>query len=287
MKTVIGIIVFYNPQKELTKDVILAISGQVDHIIIVDNSLTTNTDIIPHNISADYIPLHKNVGIAEAQNIAIKRALQHNPDFVFFLDQDSIVEDRLVETLVTHYYNLVGKGYLVGAIGPRPINRQVGKEYRGSVKKGIPIDEVTTEVTELISSASLIPVENLKKSGYMDAYLFIDGVDHEWCWRCAKIMGARFFICENAHLSHQLGEGDRRFLWRKIAIPTPFRTYYQFRNYFILSRRNYVPIYWKLSNGLKYFVKIFYYSLFTSPRKSYIKNIFSGIRDGIKAIARK
>lgn len=117
----------------------------------------------------------------------------------------------------------------------------------------------------------------------MDGSLFIDGVDHEWCCRCNKIMKGRFFIAENEHLSHQLGEGDRCFLWKKVAIPTPFRTYYQFRNYFILICRGYVPLYWKISNGIKYIIKAFYYPIFISPRKEYLKNIYGGIRDGIKS----
>ena len=117
----------------------------------------------------------------------------------------------------------------------------------------------------------------------MDDGLFIDGVDHEWCWR-GRRDGYRFFIDEHTPLSHKLGEGDRYFIFRKVAIPTPFRTYYQFRNYFKLLKRSYVPIYWKCSNGFKYLIKMFYFPFFVAPRKEYLKNIFRGIKDGIKSL---
>lgn len=287
MNKIGAIIVLYNPNWDLTEYVISSIIPQVDKVYVIDNSPNEiNYDIL-NNPKIKYLFLGENKGIAFAQNVGIEMLQDDNLDFCFFLDQDSIVEVNMVQTLVNHFKELLKKGYNVGAIGPRPINRQQRKEYKGSVKKGVTIDKDTTEVTELISSASLIPVENLKKVGNMDDSLFIDGVDHEWCWRCTKIIKSRFFISERTHLSHQLGEGDRKFLWRKVAIPTPFRTYYQYRNYCILLTRGYVPVYWKLSNGLKYFIKMFYYPMFISPRKSYITNIYRGIRDGIKIILTK
>lgn len=282
-----GIIVLYNPNWELTTKVINSIYSEVDTLYIVDNSPEENSNQIPDSPQIRYCYLGGNKGIAYAQNVGIKLLKSDGLDFCFFLDQDSIVETGMVNRLLAHYNELTNNGMYVGAIGPRPINRQQGKEYRGSVKKGISIDEKTTEVTELINSASLIPTIFFDKVGGMDESLFIDGVDHEWCWRCNNITGARFFISEQSHLSHQLGEGDRKFLWKKVAIPTPFRTYYQFRNYFILSQRKYVPFYWKLSNGLKYLIKSFYYPIFISPRKEYAKKIISGISDGIKNLIKK
>ncbi len=287
MKKIGGILVLYNPNWVLTRNVIKCLLAQVNKLYIIDNSPLNNSTFICEYHKIIYKFLGENKGIAYAQNVGLKLLQEDKLDFCFFLDQDSIVENGMVEVLVNHYYDLKNRGFLIGAIGPRPINRKEGKEYRGSVRKGISIDNDTTEVTELISSASLIPVENFNKVGDMDTSLFIDGVDHEWCWRCTKLTGARFFISEKTHLSHQLGEGDRKFLWRKVAIPTPFRTYYQFRNYFILSSREYVPIYWKISNGVKYFIKLFYYPLFVRPKKDYLRSIFKGISDGFSALIKK
>lgn len=237
---------------------------QVDKLYVIDNSPCRAEHPVLGHAKIGYEFLDGNKGIAYAQNQGLKQLRKDSLDFCFFIDQDSIVEEDLVHKLYNHYCFLSEQGYRVGGIGPRPINRQIGKEYRGTIKNGYLIAPNITEVGQIISSSSFIPIENFNTVGDLDAFLFIDGVDHEWCWRCTYLTGMRFFISEDTHLSHQLGEGDRRFLWRRIAIATPFRTYYQFRNYFILSSRKYVPLYWKVATGIKCMIRIFYYPIFKS-----------------------
>ena len=276
-------LVTYNPDVKLLRRVISAIYSQVDLIWISDNSTDGNLNSLQFEAFNKilYKKMPGNIGIAAAQNYGIKYALENGFDYLYFLDQDSISPTGIIKELLSHYLKLLSVGINVGAVGPRPFNRKEDEEYRGSVKKGHKINDEITEVTEIISSASFIAVQTFDKVGLMDESLFIDGVDHEWCWRATAITGARFFIAETVYLSHQLGEGDRFFLYRKVAVPTPFRTYYQFRNYFVLLRRKYVPLYWKVSNGIKYLVKYFYYPLFISPGWRYFKNINQGIHDGI------
>ena len=277
------IIVLYNPDLSIFEKVINSISNQVDHIFIADNSLNKiDEKFIGNYKNISYQKMSGNIGIAAAQNVGILYFIELNFSHVIFLDQDSIANKELVLHLIEDLKFLGKKLIQVGGIGPRSINRESNQEYRGKVKKGKPITKYITEVSEIISSASLIPLEHFKQIGLLDVSLFIDGVDHEWCWRAKKIKNLRFFISEKAHLSHKLGEGDRFFILRNVAIPTPFRTYYQFRNYFILLRRNYVPLYWKFSNGFKYLIKYFYFPLALHPRKEYFKNINKGIWDGIR-----
>lgn len=283
MRKVICVLVLYNPEISLLIRAINVIISQVDMLWISDNS----TKLIAYPTewrSSEQIRYQKmpgNIGIAAAQNEGIKYAIKEKYDFVYFLDQDSISPEGIVLQLVSQYRLLCSKGINVGAVGPRPYNRKENVEYRGSVRKGKILYEGITEVTELINSASLVPVKVFEQVGLMDESLFIDGVDHEFCWRAKRKLGSRFFIVESVKLSHQLGEGDRYFLFRKVAIPTPFRTYYQFRNYFILIRRGYVPVYWKLSNGFKYVIKYFYFPLCVPPRFGYLKNINKGVVDGL------
>ena len=282
-KKVICVLVLYNSNVELLSKVISAILPQVDLLWISDNSIEPlHLPFIDEKTSCIiYRKMPGNIGIAAAQNYGVRYAIENNFDYLFFLDQDSISPANIINELLLQYDYLCSNFMTVGAIGPRAFNRCENKEYRGNVKKGKKINNEITEVSELISSASLIAISNFEKVGLMDETLFIDGVDHEWCWRANLRMGGRFFIVETIKLSHHLGEGDRHFLWKKVPIPTCFRTYYQYRNYFILLRRNYVPIYWKVSNGIKYMVKLFYYPLCVPPRLLYIKNIWKGIRDGI------
>jgi rhamnosyltransferase len=274
------ILVLYNPNVQLLNKVISSIETQVVALFISDNTPNPYFILPKTKCEAIYHKMNGNEGIAAAQNKGLEYFIEQGYDYIFFLDQDSIVEPKMIQNLLSTHVILTRKGIKVGAIGPRPINRQSNKEYRGSIKKGKEIFNGITEVTELINSASLISVEVLNKTGLMDANLFIDGVDHEWCWRGNHKYGYRFFINEKTTLSHKLGEGDRFFAIRKIAIPTPFRTYYQYRNYFWLLKRNYVPLYWKFSNGFKYLIKFFVYPILLKDTR-YIKFMVKGIYHGI------
>ncbi len=86
-------------------------------------------------------------------------------------------------------------------------------------------------------------------------------------------------ISARAKLFHSLGDGDKKLLGFRIAISSSFRIYYQYRNFIYLSKKKYVPTYWKLNNAVKYFIKVFYLPIFVS--KSYFKQICKGVKDGI------
>ena len=89
-------------------------------------------------------------------------------------------------------------------------------------------------------------------NGGFDESLFIDGVDHEWCWRAWHTHAYRTFIVRDAVIDQ----------W--------------------LKRLEYTPAYWIKKNGLKYAVKFFYFPIMVSPRGKYLKNILRGIRDGLR-----
>ena len=104
-----------------------------------------------------------NIGIAAAQNYGVRYAIENNFDYLFFLDQDSISPANIINELLLQYDYLCSNFMTVGAIGPRAFNRCENKEYRGNVKKGKKINNEITEVSELISSASLIAISNFEK----------------------------------------------------------------------------------------------------------------------------
>lgn len=277
------VIVLYNPVVDIIGAVILSVVDQVDYVCLVDNSLKSSfdSDVISNSSKIHYIPLGQNRGIAAAQNIGINFFIEKGYTHVFLLDQDTIVPNGVVDRLASSFELLSRQNYRISAIGANAINRQNGKSYglKSSVEEII--NDNLIEVKAIRATTSLIPIENFKTVGYLNETLFIDGVDHEWCWRAFNREKLKSFVVEDLFVSHQRGEGDKNFLGFEIAIPTPFRTYYQFRNYIYLSRLNYVPIEWKIVNGFKYSLKFIYYPIFVSPRLKYVRNILRGIKDGI------
>lgn len=285
MDRILGIIVLYNPNKDVLINCILSLINQINFLWVSDNTpVDSNIEELLYSIIPKdrffYKKYSRNVGIATAQNSGLFYAQQKEFTHVLFFDQDSIAPAGMVSTLVARLRLLKERGDKVGGIGPMPINIDTGLPYIKNARKYYLND--ICEVSELMNSASLFYTKVFDDVGLMDESLFIDGVDHEFCWRASSNAQYHFFMVTSLFLNHKLGEGDQHFMGKSVKIPTPFRTYYQFRNYFWLTRRKYVPTCWKISNGIKYLLKYIYYPIFCKPRANYFKNINKGIIDGIK-----
>lgn len=286
-----GIMVLYRPDWDTTGKAIATLAAQVDELCIVDNTPDTdNTPNLPASENITYIPLKENRGIAAAQNIGVRHFLDKDFDFVLFSDQDSEAPAGIVSELLNGHKILEEQGIKIATVGTRAINKQTGKPYPPKSKElGLPIemkgDNTPPDITEcysVISSMSLTSTISLRLVGGFDESLFIDGVDHEWCWRAWHMKRLRSFIVETAKINHMLGEGDRKIGNKEISIASAFRVYYQFRNFLWLRDRDYTPKFWIKKNDPKFLVKTIYYPLFVKPRKLFLKNILRGIKDGLR-----
>lgn len=287
INSVSAVIILYNPNFAVLKKSLLALNDQVDNIFLIDNTVDNkkNIDFIEGiNIKGvTYFSLGKNEGVAKAQNTGINLSIREKSKYVLIMDQDSVPSKEMVTILMEDLFILKSKGFKIGVIGPTPINVQTQEPYSPRFRKQplfLEKDCNILKVTELISSGSLIEIETLKIVGLMDEHLFIDGVDHEWCWR-AKKFGFYCAMSNKARLEHMLGEGDKKIFGFRVAITSPFRIYYQYRNFIYLIRKRYVPLYWKFNNMIKYLIKLIYYPLFIKPRFLYLKNMIKGINDGL------
>lgn len=289
-KRIGAIVVLYNPDINTTLPALKSLSRQVDRLCVVDNTPgDASCDALSDIPDLKYIHLGKNVGIAAAQNIGIKYLIEQGFDFVLFSDQDSVAPGNVVDELKRAYDILSERGIAIAAVGTRAINKQTGTPYPPKSKELGRVCELgsnaafddLTECYSVISSMSLTSTKSLKMVGGFDESLFIDGVDHEWCWRAWHKANLRSFIAEKAKIYHMLGEGDKKLGGRDIAIASSFRIYYQFRNYLWLCRRDSTPKFWKRKHFIKYAIKSIYFPLFVSPRIKYLKNIWRGIFDGL------
>ena len=287
MNKVICVLVLYHPDLDILQNAVDSIINQVDLLFVSDNTPNVNHQtkelLASFTEKIHYVRMGRNVGIARAQNAGIKYAIENNFEYVYFLDQDSISPIGIVDGLKRKCKELLNNGINVGGCGPQPYNRDTGKAYIPNIDKGRRIQNDVIEVSDLISSASLFRIDLFRTVGLMEDALFIDFVDNEICWRAYKQSGFRFFKITSLFLSHKLGEGDRQFCGVTVKISKPFRTYFQYRNFFYLLGKKYVPFYWKWSKGIKYTGKFFYYIIFCNPRIEYFNRIRKGTFDGIKA----
>lgn len=278
-----AVVVLYNPNAELLKRCIHPLVPQVDRLCVVDNSEESHTSMPEiQNLNVDYFQLGRNIGIAAAQNIGIKHFQNLKYDFVLFCDQDSESPLDLVNNLLNAYFCLTNK-YEISAIGPLPINRKTGKPYIYSqyiIKEGKEQGFEYYVMSSIMSSYSLVPMNNFVSVGLMKEELFIDFVDDEWCWRANYYNNKNSILIPKINISHELGI-SKKFCGMQINVSSPFRIYYQIRNLIWLSRKKYVPFCWKRKNIIKLMPKIAYYSFLPSNRTAYIKRMFKGLCDGL------
>jgi rhamnosyltransferase len=266
---IVAIIILYNPDISVLDKSIKSINESVYHILLIDNSPQNNIFIYNNTTNEkDKISYYYNGnrgGIAGAQNIGIIEALKKGAEFILILDQDSIPKQNMVNILYKAYLEL-SKNAKVACVGTSLVDIEYSQQ-------------IFQKVSEIKSSGSFFHKNTFYEIGLMEEDLFIDAVDSEWCWR-ALSKGYALYIISNALMEHKLGEGDKNLFGIKISIPASFRTYYQIRNYMFMLKRNYVPLYWKLSNGFKYLIKFFAYPVLLKDI-NYTKYMIKGLYHGI------
>ncbi|WP_232582988.1 glycosyltransferase family 2 protein [Photobacterium phosphoreum] len=276
------IIIAYNPDVNLVINNIKKISKLdiVNEIIVVDNSLVDNKLIIDN---VTYIPLFDNYGIAKAQNIGIQHSCNNSiTDAILLFDQDSVIESDMVEILYGDFNKYKKEYKNIAAIGPLTIDSF-------SNKKEIPkfnqmVDSLNLLIVkEIIASGKLINKEIISDVGLMNEELFIDGVDHEWCWR-ATSKNYKIVLSLNALMVHTVGDSRIKIplIPLSLRVASPIRMYYQYRNFFLLIKEKHTPLFWKIRNSIGYILKGLIFTLFVSDRKERFSFIKKGVIDGIK-----
>ena len=280
---ILCIIVTYNPDDISILNVITGIVSKDSDVILIDNSDQVEIiNAISNNINnLQYlVQINENKGIAFAQNIGIKKAIDLKYKYVILLDDDSIPQQNFIFNIVNSYKELSNFPDLrIGSVSARPLVINDNKVIDLSNAK---IDQINkfTVYNLMNSSGTLIPTDVLKNIGPMDEDLFIDLVDFDWCFR-ASFNNYKHFLCRDLYFKHSLGENTISFFGYKISKGSPIRNYYGFRNLILLLKRNYVPISWKILSIIKLPIKVIYQFIFFDNKMTRLKFIFKGLKSGI------
>jgi rhamnosyltransferase len=261
----VTILVLYLPDIDKVEIIIKKLYDHSNYIYIIDNSPINNDSKFFNNDKVIYKHIEKNVGTSGAYNYVFKQFINHYniEDFNFLtLDQDSTFSDDFLVNMVD----------LLSKVNDR--------EYEGMFDKGKQISNDFTRVNQVISSGAFIKGKFLKNIGFFDELLFLDLVDFDWCWK-ANNKGFELYKANNIYMKHMVGEKEYRIYKIRLSIPSISRIYYIVRNYFILLKRNYVPLIWKIKYGTKLILKFFIFFYFYNFSILFIKNYLNGIKDGL------
>lgn len=299
---VVAVVVTYQPELEVLKQLLDALGPQVTSVVCVDNG--SRSDLAAWNSKRDIyaveiILLGENRGIAAAQNVGIEWARNREAEFVLLMDQDSIPSASMVSELLCAITSATNDfpALPVAAAGPAAVDRRTGQLSSFVIERfGLPArwrfsSDVEAlppfiEVGFLIASGTLIPVEVLKRIGAMRSDYFIDHVDTEWCFR-ARAAGYRLLGVPAAKLEHQLGDMVKRvwFLrFRQVAYHAPLRDYYMFRNSLLLLRDAKMSFVWRVHFLWRLAGFAGYFLLFSGDRWLRLRAMALGLVHGLKNI---
>ena len=274
-KKIAIVVVLYNPTKD-DVNMILSLSS-IYSFFIVDNTGFPNISFTQYS-NIYYVCNNTNLGIAEAQNIALKKIMEYDYDYVVFLDQDSRVPDEYC-SLIVHEFIRIDNGRLA-AIGPIVYNKENGNAYKSIIHRYSMSTDAFSCRNHIISSGSCISVKAIKEIGLMDSVMFIDYVDYEWCWR-ALAKGYFCGVTNNLSIYHRVGQRELSIGIYKVIISAPQRYFYQYRNFIWLIQKKYVPLQWKIATGIKFALRMVYFPIFVNGGYICWRYMIKGIGAGI------
>ncbi|MCP4866351.1 glycosyltransferase family 2 protein [Alteromonas alba] len=240
-----AIIILFYPERPILLNNIRLLENNGWQVVVVDNSPQSHKSWLSSSVEFRHCP--ENAGIAHAQNIGLLLARQQGRDYAMLLDQDSHLTEHLLQTAKQRVIEAQSRYPDLAAYGPTIVSEFDGQVVRAKVQRAVPDEHGFLHSRQIIASGKIIPLAVLSDVGLMEDALFIDGVDHEWCWRASR-KGFRIISDTQVLLRHKQGESRKRVLGMTFKVGSPVRLYYQYRNILILLRRSYVPLYWKVRN---------------------------------------
>lgn len=285
-----AVVVSYHPEFEQLSHLLNSLSSQVHSVVVVDNgsseSVVTWLQSFVLPVPLCVIPLNENLGIARAQNEGIEAARLGGANYVILFDQDSAPATNMVAQLLVAAKHQAARGNKVAGVGPNYVDSRQSNPPPFIKVSGLRVHrqlctspDSVVEVDYLIASGCLIPISTINEVGDMRDDFFIDYVDIEWGLR-AKTKGFQSFGVCGAMMAHDLGDEPIDFLGKRYPLHSPLRHYYHFRNAVWMYRQGRLPIYWRLADGWRLFLKFGFYTLFAKPRLQHLKMMTKGVFHG-------
>lgn len=192
-------------------------------IVIVDNASSGNDVVVLKERYGDYIHIianDKNYGFAEGNNIGIRYALAKQSDYVFMLNNDTIVDANFLAELVRVAEEDDKSGILGGKIyyyaSPNRFQSVGGRIYWWlgyiadiSGRDDVEQFERVAEQDYVYGTAMLIKRQVIEKVGLLDSSLFFGMEDYDYCAR-AKKAGFKVLYVPGAKVWHKQGASRKK-----------------------------------------------------------------------------
>jgi rhamnosyltransferase len=225
---VYAVVTWFQPEAKYV-DNLRTYRDQVEGVIVVDDSLTDHAALLRDMTDVGYICEGNNLGQAHALNVGYARARELGADWVLTMDQDSSFDKEQFRTLLSAAERVCADPR-VAAIGPN---------FAGS---GLPVlvdaQQGQRDCNSVISSGCLVRLTAHREIGGYNEQLFIDQVDHEFCYRLRR-HDYRVLRLEGILMRHEVGSPLHRRLFGfniRSTNHSAARKYYAARNVLFMRR---------------------------------------------------
>jgi rhamnosyltransferase len=262
--SIAAVVVLYNTSLEVWENIKTYIAA-VDKLYIIDNSEKNHSFFhkvhLDHKIEVLYAKGY-NIGISEALNLALRKAKQSGYEWLMTMDQDSAFLDESIEILLHDFYKLDKQHTVV--VSPLHNSKFIKINH----------ETVFMEKEFVMTSANIVHVDKALHIGGYDENLFIDEVDHEFCFRIRRA-GYSIFVHRTVAVKHALGTKNNN-----ITLYTPDRLYYMIRNYLYI-RKKYLYEYAEFFTQRDAYLKVFFMRqiLYGKHRFKNLKMLLKGFID--------
>jgi rhamnosyltransferase len=234
---VCAVIVTYHPDADFGAR-FGRVASQVSAAVIVDNGSSAEALARLRALTAypgvSVVSHGENLGIAHALNTGIRHAERCGCRWALLLDQDTVVDDALVETLLATHASYPDPAR-IAAVGARfRDTHERPAETRPLQAEG----ESWREVEAVITSGTLLALEPFAVIGPFREEFFIDYVDIEYCLR-ARARGYRIIETRQPLMAHTVGAPTSHQVLGRAKWTTNHsaeRRYYIARNNTVLLR---------------------------------------------------
>ncbi|EMJ93257.1 glycosyltransferase family 2 protein [Leptospira alstonii] len=285
----LAVIVTFNPNFSATLKNIRNLNSNDVPVLIVDNH-SKNVSEIRSEIEKQNVLLENNgnFGLGAALNEGIEYAKVNRYSHVWLFDQDSLLASSAIRVFlqkVKEYHSQRTERYesektdteKVASFGPNIFDIIKNRNIYGIQEN----ENGILNAEFIITSGSFYSLRVLNDVGPIYQDFFIDYLDYEWCFR-ANRKGYVHKIVSEAKMDHSIGNDSRNILGLfKVAIHSPFRWYFLFRNAIYICGMSHIPFRFKLEVILKTGFRFLILPFFSNSIYQTYRHILWGIRDGI------
>jgi GT2 family glycosyltransferase len=291
LPSVFTIILNYNNYSDTKKTIesVLSLDYDANSVLLVENSTdpVVNRKMRSQFPALEILENEKNLGYAGGNNKGIQEAIARCADYIFLLNNDVILENDVLRKCV----NAMEMSHDCAACQPQiaflknpdktwSAGTQLFFGYPRLFLKGTKLqrDGIKKSPYGLVGCAILFRTSAIERIGLLDESFYLLQEETDWCIR-AKKMGYSLNIVSDAVVYHKISA--------TIGLFSKIYLYYVGRNWLLVGKKNFHPVYYVYILATELFLRFPYYllQLAKAGQIQLAKYYLKGIKDGIFGIS--